>query len=86
MEKQNHQERKGLLSFLKKFNKISAAVFLSAGVIFDSGALLALGMIDVAQSYAIGRFEKWRDKRKASKKMGGFALRQASDRELALSA
>jgi hypothetical protein len=67
-------ERRGLVGFLKKFNKISAAVFLSAGVIFESGTLLALGAIDVGQSYLLGRYEKWRDKRKAGKNIGRVAM------------
>lgn len=67
-------ERKGFVGFLKKFNKISAAVFLSAGVVFESGPLLALGAVDVGQSYLLGRYEKWRDKRKAAKNLGRAAL------------
>lgn len=70
-EKQPGPEKKGrIFGFLKKFNKISAAVFLSAGVIFNSGTLLALGAIDVAQSYIFGKIEKSRK----AKKGGGAAL------------
>ena len=75
MNPEKSPEKKGsLVSFLKKFNKVSAAVLLSAGVILESGPLLALGAIDVGQSYLLGRYEKWRDKRKAAKGAGKAAI------------
>lgn len=71
-------ERKGgLVGFLKKFNKISAAVFATAGVILESPALLGLAAIDVGQSYLLNRYEKWRDRRKAHKSLGSLAVTSA---------
>ncbi len=64
--------RKGrIFNFLKKFNKVSAAVLLSAGVVFNSEILLALGAIDVGQAWLWGKAEKWR---KQGKSLGGTAL------------
>jgi hypothetical protein len=68
-------ERKGrLVSFLKKFNKISAAIFATAGIILESTALLGLAVIDIGQSYLLNRYEKWRDRRKAHKNIGSLAV------------
>lgn len=66
------EDRKGrIFNFLKKFNKVSAAVLLGAGVVFNSEILLALGAIDVGQAWLWGKAEKWR---KQGKRLGGAAL------------
>ncbi len=69
------KEAKGgrITGFLKKFNKISAAVFLSAGVIFDSQILIGLGLLDIAQAWGWGKLEKWNQNRKATR-LGKTAL------------
>lgn len=66
-----------LLRFYKKFNKISAAVFASAGIIFDSGVLLGLAAFDVAQAWGVSKLEKWNQRRKADKTLGGLAIKGA---------
>lgn len=73
--------RKGrVFNFLKKFNKISAAVLLGAGVVFDSALLIALGVIDAGQAYLWGKAEKWRQgkKQKAAKPAGRTAYAGAT--------
>ena len=77
-ESQPSAERKsGFLSTWKKFNTVSAAVLATAGVVFEQLVLLGLAAIDILQNYVIGRFEKWRVRRKAGKALGGQALRGA---------
>lgn len=70
-------ERKGrIIGFLRRFNKISAAVFAAAGVVLQNAALLGLAAFDVAQNYALSRYEKWRGRRQArsAQKAGRIAL------------
>lgn len=77
-EAQSGGNKKGrFLELWKKFNTVSAAVLASAGVVLEQPLLLGLAAVDVAQSWAIGRFEKWRDKRKAGKSLGASALKAA---------
>lgn len=64
--------RKGrVFNFLKKFNKVSAAVLIGAGLVFESELLLALGAIDIGQAWLWGKAEKWR---KQGKRIGQTAL------------
>jgi hypothetical protein len=72
--KSSAERRGGLVGFLKRFNKISAAVFATAGIVLENPTLLGLAAIDVAQSYGLGRYEKWRDRRKAQKGLGKIAI------------
>jgi hypothetical protein len=60
--------------FYKNFNKISAAVFVSAGIITGQEALFIPAAFDVAQIYGVNKFQEWNRKRKTSKSLGGFAL------------
>ncbi|HLG91030.1 MAG TPA: hypothetical protein VI336_02630 [Candidatus Saccharimonadales bacterium] len=71
-------ERKGrLLRVYKKFNKISAAVLGAAGVILNSEILIGLALLDAGQAYLAGKLEKWRQRTKSAKPMGGLALQGA---------
>ncbi len=77
-ESQPSQERKSrFLRVWKTFNKVSAAVLATAGIIFEQPVLLGLAAIDVIQNILINKYEKWRAKRQASKKIGGAALQTA---------
>jgi hypothetical protein len=66
--------KKGFLEFWKKFNKVSAIVLVSAGVVLENPALLGLAGVDVAQNFVINRVQEGRSKRKASKGLGKVAL------------
>jgi len=73
------EQRGGRITgFLKRFNKISAAVFISAGVVFESEILIGLGLLDVAQAWGWGKLERWNQSRKASSKVGNTALAGAA--------
>jgi hypothetical protein len=65
---------KGFLEFWKRFNKVSAIVLASAGVVLENLALLGLAGVDVAQNFVINRVQEGRSKRKASKGLGKAAL------------
>jgi hypothetical protein len=65
---------KGFLEFWKRFNKVSAIVLASAGVVLENLALLGLAGVDVAQNFVINRVQEGRSKRKASKELGKAAL------------
>ena len=74
-ESQPTPERKsGFLAAWKRFNNVSAAVLAAAGIVFEQPVLLGLAAIDVVQSIMIGKFEKWRQRRKATKQLGGKVL------------
>jgi hypothetical protein len=68
-------ERQGrLLRFYKKFNLVSGAVLLSAGVVLNSEILLALAALDFGQAAIVHGFEKWRAKAKSAKSTGRVAI------------
>ena len=74
---QSGGKRKGkLLSFYKNFNKVSAAAFVAAGVIFEAPVFFGLAAIDIAQSAIVSGIEKRRNKQKSGPaKVGEVALR-----------
>lgn len=74
---QSGGEKKGrLLTFYKNFNKVSAAAFVAAGVIFEAPVLFGFAAIDIAQSAIVSAIEKRRDRQKSSAaKVGEVALR-----------
>lgn len=77
-ESQPGAEKKGrFLRFYKNFNKISAAVLLTAGVVFESPILLGLAAIDLAQVGLVKWIEN-RRKAKRTNKMGSLAVAGAT--------
>jgi hypothetical protein len=65
---------KGFLEFWKRFNKVSAIVLASAGVVLENPALLGLAGVDIAQNFVINRVQEGRSKSKAKKGLGKVAL------------
>jgi hypothetical protein len=74
LEAQSGSGEGRFVQFYKKFNKISAAVFASAGIITGQEALFIPAAFDVAQIYGVNKLQEWNKKRKSSKSLGGFAL------------
>jgi hypothetical protein len=73
-ESQSGKQEGRFARFYKNFNKISAAVFASAGIITGQEAFFLPAAFDVAQVYGVNRYQQWRRKSKAAKSLGKAAI------------
>jgi hypothetical protein len=74
VEAQSGRSEGKFARFYKNFNKISATVFATAGIVTGQEALFLPAAFDVAQIYGVNRFQEWRKKNKTSKGLGKLAL------------
>jgi hypothetical protein len=73
-EAQSGKDEGRFTRFYKNFNKISAAVFASAGIITGQEAFFLPAAFDMAQIYGINRYQEWRKNKKAARNLGKTAL------------